>query len=744
MEKNATQRDHAKVVHLDSASAVAKKEAGGLPLCGEKVLVAPIGEDLALIAGVADAMPNSVQILLNGDPSMAMTASVITWMRSNAPAEVRIGFVAVLPIRLKTKVRLTSLVIRRGQPFRYALVRPAVSVTGLLKVITEDAGSNSGEVSNAIVQALASGEGGAKRSAAAFAVLTASAKSDGWIEVMGSLDTGEVFLQGWAHSLPDDVVHVVVSHDGFGPAQIRSAAVERSDLAGEGRGFMALLSTANDTVVPEKLQKVFFRTEDGWRTLDVYERKVLLPTTDVPAHIRDGVPRANASPETMSVLRRAGERFDGRDTVSMLKQSVRMGMDMCVEIPGGGLLVAGWMLDPEGLVDSVTLRAGSGSARVDDSWTRLPRPDVSTAFAQNELFVGRLDPQRHDHGFLAFVPGLTAAGDAQVYFELEVDPDNIAFYPLQVVRAMSRRTLERLVSPLDPRTAAAAAAIEHHIGPMMQACDHPAPRIVEARDFGFNDASAEKAIVVAASADAEEIGVTLSLLALDPEASGVPVVVSAPIEAFATIAAEVERLARFYGIGIRLISSEGVQDACDALEAATQATRAEVLVFLSAGVLPRQSGWLSGLERAYRKRAGKALVSPTIVFEDNSICFAGTSIDEDGKGLADRYLGYPRDVIHGAEASEVVAGTTTCCIVSRKAIETAGGFTRSYLGTSDKGRDLCLKLRLAGTPSVWVPDVEMVTADGNASAGLLWRRLAQRIDRWSFDKKWSLLISNMN
>jgi hypothetical protein len=744
MVKNLTQRDHGTVVHLDPAAGAAKREAAGLPLCGEKALVTPIGEDLALITGVADAMPDSVQVLLNGDPSMTMTASVITWKRRNAPAEARIGFVAVLPIRLQTKVRLTSVVIRRDHPYRYALVRPAVSVTSLVKAIVEDAGDSFGEVSNAIVQALASGGGGAKRSAAAIAVLTASAKTDGWVEVMGSLDTGDLFLQGWAHSLPDDLTRVIVSHDGFGPAEIRSAGIERNDLGGKGRGFVALLSSANGAVSPEKLQKVFFRTEEGWRTLDVYERKVLLPSTDVPAHIRDGIPRANASQETMSVLRRAGERFDGRDTVSHLRHPVRIGMDMVVEIPGGGLLVAGWMLDPERLVNSVVLRAGNASVRVDNNWTRLPRQDVSQAFQGNDLFAGRLDPLRHDHGFLAFVPGVSAACDVPVYFEFEVDPDNIAFYPLQVMRAMSRRTLERLVSPLDPRTAAAAVAIERHIGPMMQATEHQAPRIIETRDFGFDDTGAFKALVVGAGADAEEIGVTLSLLALDPEARDIPVIISAPIEAFGTIAAEVERLARFYHIGVRLIASEGVQDSCDAFEAAVHATKAETLVFLSAGVLPHQSGWLSGLERAYRKRGGKALVSPTIVYEDDSICFAGTMVDESGKGLADRYIGYPRDVIRGAEASEVIAGTTTCCIVSRKAIETAGGFTRSYLGTSDKGRDLCLKLRLAGTPSVWLPEVEMISADDNASASLPWRRLAQRIDRWSFDRKWSLLINNMN
>ena len=114
--------------------------------------------------------------------------------------------------------------------------------------------------------------------------------------------------------------------------------------------------------------------------LDVYNRRVLLPTDRTfPAHVRDGLARASASPETLRILRQAGERFDGRDTVSALKQPVRIGMDMVVEVPGGGFLVAGWMLDPDGHAESISLRTGSDSVRIDDTWTRLPRPDVSAA-----------------------------------------------------------------------------------------------------------------------------------------------------------------------------------------------------------------------------------------------------------------------------------------------------------------------------------------------------------------------------
>lgn len=720
------------------------QERHDLPLDGESALVTPIGDDLALIAGVADAMTDKVEALLNGDPSMSMKSDIIYWARKDAPADAAIGFVAIVPIRLASKVRLRSVVMRRnGQPIRYTLIRPALPLPTLVQVVSSDAGDRSSIVLDRIVLALIGGKTNQKRFDAALSVLTSVGPADGWIEVIGAIDTGQVFLQGWASELPCDLVHILAAHEGLTAGEFRSASVPRSDLGEQGKGFVGLLDTGKSAIDPGKLKKLFFRGRDGWRALDVYDRRVLLSPMDVPAHIRDGLARANANADTMLTLRRAGERFDGRDTVSDLSVPVRIGMDMVAEVPGGGFLVAGWMLDPEEHVDALTLRVGAYCRRIDDIWTRLPRADVSMAFQHNSLFAGRLDPARSDHGFLAFIPCDPTSTDTAVYFEMTVG-ETIAFYPLAPLRNLSRRALEKLIAPLDPRTAAAGAAIERHIGPMMQSMISPAPSVTEIRDIDFGDAESSKALVIGAGVDVEEVSVTLSLLALDAETRDFPIIVSVPAEAFGSIAPEVERLSRFYGIKVRMIGATGVQDACDAFEAAVQATKVDTLVLLTAGVLPRQSGWVSLLERAYRKRGNKALISPTILYEDNSIRFAGTWLDNGDSKLSDRYIGYPRDVVHGSQPTEVVAGSLACCIVSREAIVSAGGFTRSYLSASEKGRDLCLKMRLGGTLAVWLPDVEMISADNDVTTSALpIHRLAQKIDRWSFDRKWSLLINNM-
>ncbi len=55
---------------------------------------------------------------------------------------------------------------------------------------------NSPRSPKASAQTLASDKSNQKRMAAALSILTDVARNDGWIEVMGPIDTGEIFLPG--------------------------------------------------------------------------------------------------------------------------------------------------------------------------------------------------------------------------------------------------------------------------------------------------------------------------------------------------------------------------------------------------------------------------------------------------------------------------------------------------------------------------------------------------------------------
>ncbi|HQS08092.1 MAG: hypothetical protein B7Y12_22045 [Rhizobiales bacterium 24-66-13] len=721
-------------------------EAPKVPLDGETALVAAVDEGLALIAGTGE-LPASVQALLNGDPSTSTQAATVGWRRPDAPGDVRSGFVALVPLAALGRGRLSSILFRRpGQPARYALARRPLPLEAVLQAVAEDAGPSAAGVVDGIVEALLAGKPTTRRLLAVAAMAQAVARADGFVEVMGPGEDGVIFLQGWTADLVPGRARVIAIGADVALAELDSASFPREDLAGRSRGFAGLMA-APETCDVGRLQKILFRARDGWRAISVYERRVHLDPRDVPAHVRAVLPRLTAPTDVLAKVKAAGNRFDGRDTVSELKLPVRLGIDFALAMEGGGILVSGWLLDCEQHVRAVSLKVGREGVRIDENWTRQPRPDVTNAFLADPLFMA-LDAERHSHGFLAFVPRLAAGSRDLAHLELSLD-DASAYRPLPLARAAPRQVLARLASAVEPRATAAEHLVERHLGPMVQQLERRAAAGRVVSEVGGFDDAAPLALVLGVNEGAEQAGVLLSLLALDPATRALPIVMAVPEHGFDAVAAQVRRLADFYRLHLRLVRAEGAEDVCDALEVGIRASAAEHIILLCSHILPRTAGWLPRLERAYRTRGSKCLVSPTLLFEDDSIRWAGTTLEGEGaaRGLTDRLVGYPRAAAIGAEPVEVTAGTTECCILPRAAFIAVEGFSRGYLGIAEKRLDFALKLRLAGTPSVWVPEVEMVCADetigGGGAAAQAWHSLVRRVDRWAFDRRWSLAVANM-
>lgn len=717
-----------------------------LPLDGETALAALVDDGLVLVAGVGEVpLPGKVQALLNGDPSAAAEATVVGWRRAGAPAEAGFGFAALVPLAALGRGRLHSILMRRsGAPARYALTGRASAAEAVLKAVVDDGG---GPVVDGLVEALLAGRSSVKRLKTAAALVQRAARNDGFVEVIGHFAEGEIFLQGWTTELPAVRCGVIAVAATPLVGEVAAAAFPRDDLSGRGRGFAGLLTLREAPGAPEPtaIERVFFRGREGWRAIEIFERRVLVPPEDAPAHVRSVLPRLVAPAETMQVLKLAANRFDGRDTISPMKRPIRVGIDFALAVEGGGVLVSGWLLDPEEAVGAVTLKVGAGAVRLDESWTRRARPDVSEAFSGEPLFAA-LDPARHGHGFLAFAPKLAPSAGAPAYLEFDIDGALPGFYPLKTARAAARQALNRLLGALDPRSAAATSAIEQQFGPLLQTIAPAAPRPAGVVEIGRYDENAPVAVVIGADERVADAGVLLSILALDPDVRERPIVVAGPAERIDEVATEIVRLAGFYRLGLRLVRASGAEDVCDALEAGVAAAGTEAVALMAAHVLPRGMGWLGRLERVFRARGGRCLVAPTLLFEDDSIRWAGTWLEGEGgeRTLVDRCVGYPRASVGGLEPTEVTAGNVECCLMPRAAFAAVEGFTRGYLGTAEKGLDLGLKLKLAGTPSIWVPSVEMVSAeeDGMALPPPV-RQLGRRLDRWAFDRRWALAVSNM-
>ncbi|MDU0338264.1 glycosyltransferase family 2 protein [Bosea rubneri] len=704
----------------------------------------PLGENAILVMSACDAIPGKVPVAVDGNPRNKAQTMALTWRRPQADASQAVGFLCLAPAPSHDRAGGGAILLGRpGRPLRLILAPKPLPLQAFLAALADEAGQSFPTVVDGLLEVLLAGKSNPRRLRAVGMLLQSVAKPGGFVEVMGPQDDS-IFVQGWTANFAAGRTQLLIAHGGLSSAMLEAGTFERDDLGEGARGFFGLIEEC-EIRHPSEIERLFFRGNDGWRALEVYERHVLLEPVTVPGHLRDGLQRGSAPPATAEKLKRASQRFDGRDTVCLLEQPVRAGIDDATVVEGTGVLIIGWLFDRENKVVAATLRTGNQSCTLDKSWTRTARPDVAAAFLEDPRFGPALAGRRNSHGFIVFAPKLAPEAGQPLYIEFEIEGQGPAFLPLSPGRAPARRALERVFGLLDPRSSTASSVVEKQIAPALQAAEIAPPRAIESHDVGSFNADAALGLVIGLDHRQRELSSLFALLAIDPEVRRLPIVVAAPGESFDRLGAEARRLARFYGLSIRLVLVEGVEDSCDALEAGLHACRFQTAALLSGAAQIRMPGWLGRLERAYRGRGGHCVASPTLLFEDNSIRWAGAWLEGEGpeRRVYNRFVGYPLEAIGSLGPMEVAAGATECCVLSRAAFIEAGGFSRNYFTTGEKGLDLCLKLRMNGAPSLWVPEVEIYVVEDNEAARAPAGVLASLADRTSFDRRWALAISNM-
>ncbi|HYG88466.1 MAG TPA: hypothetical protein VD978_19665 [Azospirillum sp.] len=566
-------------------------------------------------------------------------------------------------------------------------------------------------------------------------------KPDGVVELVGRFRDGSLMIQGWAHALRPGTQKLLVEGQGRRLHRAVAASFARSDLTGGAHGIVAVL--ADQTEAPADITRVHYRGAEGWRCIKVLEPRRILPDGAASAHLRDMVPTLGDGQAQLAIRQVLASRYEGYETVSRLGAPVRIAVDMTLRVPGVGFFVTGWLLDPTAQVESVVLKGPGMTARLDADWTRVRRKDVSDAFADDPLFAGRIEPGQDGHGFSAFAAEPAGVPEnGEFHLQLTLTGESVGFWPLTCARP-SPAAQRRMLAAVNLDSPAIERVIARHVGPMVRgAAKGRSGAAAGCHAMGPELESPRVSVLLPVTDGREDIDLNLVRLAADPDFRDAEVLVVAAAGTHERLAGTVRQAAGFYRIAVRFVSAPGATDAFEAVAAALPHARADRVLLLSPSVLPTARGWLSALEQVSLSSGAPIMVSPTLLYEDHSIRFAGIVAvkDADGGTLYEaRYAGYPRDWPRERDAARVDAASADCALVGKEALARALSMLGSYVGAEHKGLDLCLRLRAAGVVCVWLPRVALVALDEqprDAHADR-WRRAGAMVDRWIFQDSWS-------
>ncbi|AWU96637.1 hypothetical protein [Azospirillum ramasamyi] len=607
------------------------------------------------------------------------------------------------------------------------------------------------DIAVTLLSGLETGEGEGDRRTRLLAGLAQEAsRPDGFAEVLGRFRDGALMVQGWSHGFPAGAAHVLVEAEELRSHAIAAAPFHRPDLPDDAAGLLTVLE--GPVAAPDTIRRIHFRAADGWRHLAIFEHRQLLADGVASAHARDMLGHLQGDAARRGVAAAIAARYNGVETVSQLQAPVRMGLDMAVRVPGAGLFVCGWLLDPTQAVRAVTVKGGGMTARLDADWSRLGRKDVSDAFAHDPLFAGRLLPGNDAHGFTAFArepAGISA--DAEFHLELAL-ADGIAFLPLPC-QPPTGDALRRMLGSVNPDSPSIGRVVATHLGPMLRsaASGRPAPSAV-LHPMGRALKSPRVSVILPVCDGREDVDLNLARMANDPDFAEAEILVVAGAGTHERLAGMVRQAAGFYRLAVGFVAAPAAADPFEAVAASLPHARADRVLLLSPSVLPTERGWLSALERAIRRpnAVGSAalapvMVSPTLLYEDHSIRFAGIVAVEGPGGVAyeRRFAGYPRDWLKEQEASAVDAASADCALLPRELLVRGMAEGGRYLAPEPKGLDLCLRVRAAGGSCLWLPKVRLVAVDEHPRHARDPRleRMSALVDEWSFAERWKASIA---
>lgn len=467
----------------------------------------------------------------------------------------------------------------------------------------------------------------------------------------------------------------------------------------------------------ERLAAVFFSSAPAEGPSLVITPKGLARLELSVEYHDDTVSFSNArrgSPDHMSLLRSHDSRAAVELDVLMRRRKVRASMSEPVlgfqfgiskfVSMAHGLLVSGWLIDPDGLVESVTA--------LDHS---LAETEVSARWF---CFPGKL--QTGDNKavqatrFAAFLPrqeDFSAPHTCTFRVKLSNDESHFVESPRAAQDALGQRAaILDSIAAYAFDVEALRGAYQPALAPL-QAEINSRQFVRETFEYGVRS-SRRVSIIIPLYKEKGFIRSQLIAFDADPfirDHCEIVYVLDDP-----TIALWVENFLSgsvyVYRLDIKFVVLGGNGGYALANNFGVSQADGESLVLMNSDVIPENSGWLAPMLDRLAELPASSVIGPKLLYADESLQHAGMYfLKLDGRQWQNLHYhkGYGRG-LPPADTEREVPAVTGALMVLRKADYTAvGGFTSDYVVGDYEDSDLCLKLRAKGGTCLYMPSVAL-------------------------------------
>ncbi|MDT7952361.1 MAG: hypothetical protein RQ966_12735 [Acetobacteraceae bacterium] len=689
------------------------------------------------------ARPGALMILGRADGSVPKTGSVRTqgslgrvgifraefWQPAE-PADT--NFLAVVRLPDNSDPADDATVAIRGsrsgdRDFLLALQRPC-SETEFGTLAANLAGAQATQVARFLLAVISPQDGRDARLPDGLlnAFLSRAATPDGCVELILAVPGRLVLLQGWG-SVDEDDLELLLPSASWPRYPASTARFARPDVPAPASGIVLALPPESFSAL-SGLETVFIFAGNRLLSRNIVEKRVLDSDSSI-GQLRHLLPRLTCTPAVMDLFRIAAQaQYEGHDTLAGSGKPVRIAVDIAVAVERAGTFLSGWIFDPAAEIAELSLCWTGGGTRIDHALVRVAREDVCAAFRSDPHFPPA--PPEYEPGFAASCIEVPAPV-ASAHLRLTFNDGELAFVPVRPATVWSQGVRRALLQSIDMHKTSGLAIVEQHLAPFLSRTRSAPEQPMKAVLLGPVDRS--HAIVVPLRGPVPPRAFLSSFLR-DKALHYEQIVLVCGPEWANGHQQTLRDLVHFYELPASIIVLSGEAQPLSALAAAASFTQAESFLYISADGAGAEPGWRRGL---YEGVQGYDVACPTILYEDQSIRFAGDSqirfsarapyvrTHTAGAGLSGM------TVSRGDTPMNMTVGSLACCLIPRPIItllECSASLTTSF----GQETGFFLSLADAGVSRAWVPSVTVTVPEDDGDIA----SLPRLIDGWILREGW--------